>query len=115
MKQRCSKPQQPTEATSNTQTEAIPSAKASAEKWGTHMKTLQLSENLPDGPIDEKMHPCLETQRALLAGPVLNAEVGVTASPTLLFVISFVSTTPEREDEDHTDVVAEPNLRTIWA
>nr|GEW13451.1 hypothetical protein [Tanacetum cinerariifolium] len=49
----------------------------------------------------------------LLAGAVLNAEVGVMAIPTLPFVTAFVSTTPEREDEAHTDSMAEPNLRTI--
>nr|GEX51873.1 transposase (putative), gypsy type [Tanacetum cinerariifolium] len=47
----------------------------------------------------------------LLAGAVLNAEVGVTGAPTLPFVIASVSTTLEREDEDHTDVVVEPNLQ----
>ncbi|GJT50904.1 hypothetical protein Tco_0977061 [Tanacetum coccineum] len=51
----------------------------------------------------------------LLAGAVLNVEVGVTTIPTLPFVTAFVSTTPEREDGDHTDSVVELNLRTIGA
>nr|GEU48265.1 hypothetical protein [Tanacetum cinerariifolium] len=51
----------------------------------------------------------------LLAEAVLNAKVGVMAIPTLPFVTASVSTTPERGDEDHTDSVAEPNLRTIRA
>nr|GEU38892.1 hypothetical protein [Tanacetum cinerariifolium] len=51
----------------------------------------------------------------LLDEAVLNAEVGVTAIPALPFVIAFMSTTPEREDKDHTDSVAEPNLCTIGA
>ncbi|GJZ64938.1 hypothetical protein Tco_0621634 [Tanacetum coccineum] len=51
----------------------------------------------------------------LLAGAVLNIEVGVATIPTLPFVTAFVSTTPEREDGDHTDSVAELNLRTIGA
>nr|GEX42181.1 hypothetical protein [Tanacetum cinerariifolium] len=51
----------------------------------------------------------------LLVGVVLNAEVGVTAIPTLPFVTAFVSTMPEREDEAHIDFMAEPNLRSIGA
>ncbi|GKC63607.1 hypothetical protein Tco_1096205 [Tanacetum coccineum] len=53
--------------------------------------------------------------KRLLAGAVLNAEVGVTAIPTLPFVTTSVSSTPEREGGDHTNSVAEPNLRTIGA
>ncbi|GJY64368.1 hypothetical protein Tco_0465828, partial [Tanacetum coccineum] len=53
--------------------------------------------------------------KRLLAGAVLNAEVRVAAIPTLPFVTAFVSSTPEHEDGDHTDSVAEPNLRTIGA
>nr|GEW02826.1 transposase, MuDR, MULE transposase domain protein [Tanacetum cinerariifolium] len=55
------------------------------------------------------------TLRMLLVGVVLNAKVGVTAVPTLPFVTASVSTTLEREDGDHTDSVAEPNLHTIRA
>ncbi|GJX31531.1 hypothetical protein Tco_0241386 [Tanacetum coccineum] len=51
----------------------------------------------------------------LLAGAVLNAEVRGGAIPTLPFVTSSVFVMPEREDGDHTDFVAEPNLRTISA
>nr|GEX04224.1 hypothetical protein [Tanacetum cinerariifolium] len=51
----------------------------------------------------------------LLADAVLNAEVRVTALPTLPSMTAYVSTTPERGDEDHTNSVAEPNLRTIGA
>nr|GEV02431.1 transposase (putative), gypsy type [Tanacetum cinerariifolium] len=53
------------------------------------------------------------TLSRFFARAVLNAEVGVAAIPTLPFVTTFVSTTPEREDGDHTDFVAELNLRTI--
>nr|GEW88767.1 hypothetical protein [Tanacetum cinerariifolium] len=49
----------------------------------------------------------------LLVRAVLNAEVGVMAIPTLPFVAAYVSTTSDRDDEDHTNSVAEPNLRTI--
>ncbi|GJU23472.1 hypothetical protein Tco_1156814 [Tanacetum coccineum] len=49
----------------------------------------------------------------LLAGAVLNPEVGVTTMPTLPFVTASVSTTPEREDGDHADSLVGLNLRTI--
>ncbi|GKE69294.1 hypothetical protein Tco_1527366, partial [Tanacetum coccineum] len=39
----------------------------------------------------------------LLAGAVLNAEVRVAATPTLSFMSTSVSTTPEHEGGDHTD------------
>ncbi|GJV12824.1 hypothetical protein Tco_1354365, partial [Tanacetum coccineum] len=51
----------------------------------------------------------------LLAGAVLNAEVRGKAIPTLPFVTSSVSATPEHEDGDHTDSVVGLNLRTISA
>ncbi|GKG15153.1 hypothetical protein Tco_0354753, partial [Tanacetum coccineum] len=57
---------------------------------------------------------CFAIKR-LLAGPVLNAKVGVAAIPTLPIVTSSVSSTPEREVGDHTNFVAEPNLHTISA
>ncbi|GJU74729.1 hypothetical protein Tco_1266134 [Tanacetum coccineum] len=57
----------------------------------------------------------LSTIKRLLARAVLNAEVGVAAIPTLSFVTTSVSSTSEREAEDHTDSVAEPNLHTIGA
>ncbi|GJX33474.1 hypothetical protein Tco_0243329 [Tanacetum coccineum] len=53
--------------------------------------------------------------KRLLVGAMLNAEVGVAAIPTLPFVTAFISSMPEREGGDHTDYVAEPNLRTIGA
>ncbi|GJT56815.1 hypothetical protein Tco_0991869 [Tanacetum coccineum] len=49
----------------------------------------------------------------LLAGAVLNAEVGVVPIRTLPFMTTSVSTTLECEGGDHTDSVAKLNLRTI--
>ncbi|GKC80215.1 hypothetical protein Tco_1130989, partial [Tanacetum coccineum] len=51
----------------------------------------------------------------LLAGAVLNAEVRGEPVPTLPFVTSSVSATPEREDEHPADSVTGLNLRTICA
>ncbi|GKA82353.1 hypothetical protein Tco_0789101 [Tanacetum coccineum] len=51
--------------------------------------------------------------RKLLASSILNAEVGVAAIPTLPFVTSSVSATPEKDGDDFTDAVTGPNLRTI--
>ncbi|GJY30020.1 hypothetical protein Tco_0405787, partial [Tanacetum coccineum] len=51
----------------------------------------------------------------LLAGAVQNAEVRGEPIPTLPFVTSSVSATPEREDEAHTDSATGLNLRTIGA
>nr|GEY51535.1 hypothetical protein [Tanacetum cinerariifolium] len=51
----------------------------------------------------------------LLARAVLNVGVGIAAIPTLPFVTASVSTTSEREDGNHTDSMAEPNLCTIGA
>ncbi|GJS77621.1 hypothetical protein Tco_0727502 [Tanacetum coccineum] len=53
--------------------------------------------------------------KRLLSRAVLNAEVRVAAIPTLPFVTTSVSTTPERESGYHTDSVAELNLHTIGA
>ncbi|GKF69212.1 hypothetical protein Tco_0202269, partial [Tanacetum coccineum] len=53
--------------------------------------------------------------KRLLAGAVSNAKVEVAAIPTLPFVSASISSMPEREDGDHTNFVAEPNLRTIGA
>ncbi|GJV82478.1 hypothetical protein Tco_1522376 [Tanacetum coccineum] len=47
----------------------------------------------------------------LLVGAVLNAKVGVLTILTLPFVTASVSTMPEHEGGDHTDSVAEPNIR----
>nr|GEW15409.1 hypothetical protein [Tanacetum cinerariifolium] len=49
----------------------------------------------------------------LFAGAVKNAEVRGGVMPTLPFVTSFVSTTPEREGEDYIELLAGANLRTI--
>ncbi|GJT70003.1 hypothetical protein Tco_1029289 [Tanacetum coccineum] len=51
----------------------------------------------------------------LLAGVVLNSEVGVVALPTLPFISSSVSVTPEQEDGGQTDFMVEDNLQTITA
>ncbi|GJY64754.1 hypothetical protein Tco_0466214 [Tanacetum coccineum] len=51
----------------------------------------------------------------LLAGAMLNPEVGVVALPTLPFITSSVSVTPEQEDGDQTDFMAGANLRAINA
>ncbi|GKF07317.1 hypothetical protein Tco_0041541, partial [Tanacetum coccineum] len=67
----------------------------------------------PSGPsVVGKSRPTLQR---LLAGAVLNTEVEVAAMPTLPFVTASVSTTPEREDGDHTKSLAGLNLRTIGA
>nr|GFA76288.1 hypothetical protein [Tanacetum cinerariifolium] len=49
----------------------------------------------------------------LLAGAMMNAEVKGEPIPTLPFVTSSVSVTPEREGENHTDFMTGLNLRTI--
>ncbi|GKE01620.1 hypothetical protein Tco_1389603, partial [Tanacetum coccineum] len=51
----------------------------------------------------------------LLVGDVLNPEVGLAALPTLPFITSFVSVTPEREDGNQSYFIAGANLRTITA
>ncbi|GKC14167.1 hypothetical protein Tco_1010949 [Tanacetum coccineum] len=51
----------------------------------------------------------------LLAGAMLNPEVGIAALPTLPFVTSSVSATPEQEGEDQTGSMARANIRTITA
>ncbi|GKA35754.1 hypothetical protein Tco_0722245 [Tanacetum coccineum] len=51
----------------------------------------------------------------LLARAVLNPEVGVAALPTLPFITSSVSVTPEREDGNQSDFMARANLRIITA
>nr|GEW03017.1 hypothetical protein [Tanacetum cinerariifolium] len=51
----------------------------------------------------------------LFVGAVQNAEVRGELIPTLPFVTSFVSATPEHDGGDHTDSVTGPNLRTISA
>nr|GEV42487.1 hypothetical protein [Tanacetum cinerariifolium] len=51
----------------------------------------------------------------LLVGAVQHAEVRGGVMPTLPFVSSSVSTTPEREGEDYTELLAAANLRTLEA
>nr|GEU53852.1 hypothetical protein [Tanacetum cinerariifolium] len=51
----------------------------------------------------------------LLTRVVQHAEVRGMAIPTLPFVSSFVSTTPEREGGDYTEFLAGANLRTLEA
>ncbi|GKC92007.1 hypothetical protein Tco_1157449 [Tanacetum coccineum] len=51
----------------------------------------------------------------LLAEAVQNVVVRGEPIPTLPFVTSSVSSTPEREEEDHTDSLAGVNLRTVGA
>ncbi|GKG23510.1 hypothetical protein Tco_0391546, partial [Tanacetum coccineum] len=46
----------------------------------------------------------------LLVGAVLNPEVGVAALPTLPFITSIVSVTPERVDGNQYDFMAGANL-----
>nr|GEX03306.1 hypothetical protein [Tanacetum cinerariifolium] len=49
----------------------------------------------------------------LLAGAVQHAEVRGGVMPTLPFVSSSVSTTPEREGEEYTELLAAANLSTL--
>ncbi|GJZ40521.1 hypothetical protein Tco_0587084, partial [Tanacetum coccineum] len=51
----------------------------------------------------------------LLAGAVQNAAVRGEPVPSSPFVTSSVSTTPEREDERHTDTLAGDNLQSVTA
>ncbi|GJW76052.1 hypothetical protein Tco_0137734 [Tanacetum coccineum] len=51
----------------------------------------------------------------LVAGVVLNPKVGIAALPTLPFVTSSVSATPEPEGKDQTNFVAGANIQTITA
>nr|GEW61952.1 hypothetical protein [Tanacetum cinerariifolium] len=76
-------------------------------------KKLREDHETPSGTsVGDKSRSSLQS---LLAGAMFNVEVGVTAAPTFPFLTAYVSTTPEREDEGHTNSIAEPNLRTIGA
>ncbi|GJS00379.1 hypothetical protein Tco_0316887 [Tanacetum coccineum] len=76
-------------------------------------KKLRVDHNASIGPsIVGKSKSVLQR---LLAGVVLNPEVGIATLPTLPFVTSSVFATPEQEGEDQTDSVAGANLRTITA
>nr|GFA27933.1 hypothetical protein [Tanacetum cinerariifolium] len=86
---------------------------------GTQTEQGDFTKGGPDAniqPVIKAVNTVVEDATpVLLAGAVLNAEVRVTAVPTLPFVTAFVSTTLEHEDGDHTNSMAEPNLHTIWA
>ncbi|GKF88020.1 hypothetical protein Tco_0258897, partial [Tanacetum coccineum] len=76
-------------------------------------KKLREDQRISIGPsVASKSRSALQR---LLVGAVLNIEVGVVALPTLPFITSSVSVTPEREDGDQTDFMAGANLRTITA
>ncbi|GJX13492.1 hypothetical protein Tco_0205250 [Tanacetum coccineum] len=76
-------------------------------------KKLMEDHGTPSGTfVDGKSWSAI---KRLLAGAVLNAEVGVMAIPTLPFVTASVSSMPESEGRDHTNSMAEPNLCTIGA
>nr|GEU32154.1 hypothetical protein [Tanacetum cinerariifolium] len=53
--------------------------------------------------------------KRLLAGAVFNAEVEVAAIPTLPFMTTSISFTPEREGGDHIDSATGTNLHAIGA
>ncbi|GKC23084.1 hypothetical protein Tco_1025234 [Tanacetum coccineum] len=67
----------------------------------------------PSGPFVVGK-PRFAVQR-LLAGVVLNAEVRGEPIPTLPFVTSSLSATPERENKNPADSMTGPNLQTISA
>ncbi|GKB57861.1 hypothetical protein Tco_0914047 [Tanacetum coccineum] len=76
-------------------------------------KKLRDDHGTPGGPtVGSKSWSAVQ---CLLAGAVLNAKVRGEVIPTLPFVTSSVSATPEREDGDHTESFARTNLRTIGA
>ncbi|GJZ24663.1 hypothetical protein Tco_0562122 [Tanacetum coccineum] len=55
----------------------------------------------------------LSILKRLLTGVVLNAKVGIADVPTLPFITTSISTTPERNVHDHTDSVSGLNLRNV--
>nr|GEX39763.1 reverse transcriptase domain-containing protein [Tanacetum cinerariifolium] len=76
-------------------------------------KKLRDDNGAPSGPtVGGKSQSSIQH---LFTGAVQNAEDMGGAMPTLPFVTSFVSTTPEREGGDHTELLAGANLRTIRA
>nr|GFB68906.1 hypothetical protein [Tanacetum cinerariifolium]GFB68980.1 hypothetical protein [Tanacetum cinerariifolium] len=86
-----------------------------AEAGGSSHPPKKLREdhrNLSRPPIAGKSK--FAVQR-LLAGAVLNAEVRGDPIPTLPFVTSYVSATPEPEGGDHSDSMIRLNLWTISA
>ncbi|GKD65773.1 hypothetical protein Tco_1307881, partial [Tanacetum coccineum] len=84
-----------------------------SENLHTPPKKLREDHGISTGPsVAGKSRSALQR---LLVGAVLNPEVGVVALPTLPFITSSVSVTPEREDGGQTDFMAGANLRTITA
>nr|GEY53581.1 reverse transcriptase domain-containing protein [Tanacetum cinerariifolium] len=76
-------------------------------------KKLRDDYGAPGGPtVGGKSQSSIQR---LLAGAMQNVEVNGGAMPTFLFVSSSISTTPEREGEYHTELLAEVNLYTIGA
>ncbi|GKA27345.1 hypothetical protein Tco_0713513, partial [Tanacetum coccineum] len=76
-------------------------------------KKLKEDHGTPSGaPVGGKSKSVVQR---FLARAVQNAEVRGEPISTLPFVTSFVSATPEREDEGHTDSAIGLNLRTIGA
>nr|GEZ00305.1 hypothetical protein [Tanacetum cinerariifolium] len=77
------------------------------------LKKLKENHGTPSGPsVAGKSR---STVQRLLAGALLNVEVMGEPIPTLPFVTSSISATPERGGEDHTESVTGLNLRTISA
>nr|GEZ12394.1 hypothetical protein [Tanacetum cinerariifolium] len=82
--------------------------------WSSHpLKKLREDHRTPSGPSIAGTYR--STVQRLLARVVLNAEARGDLIPTLPFVTSFVSATPERECNDHTDSMTGLYLRTISA
>ncbi|GJT33292.1 hypothetical protein Tco_0923711 [Tanacetum coccineum] len=76
-------------------------------------KKLREDHGTPSGPyVAGKSRSAVQR---LLAGAVLNVDFRGEAIPTLPFVTSSISATPEREGGDHTNFVVGPNLQTISA
>ncbi|GKA58098.1 hypothetical protein Tco_0757286 [Tanacetum coccineum] len=76
-------------------------------------KRLREDHGAPGGPaVGGKSWSMVQR---LLAGAVQNAEVKGEAMSSLPFVTSFVSTTPEHENGDHTESLAGADLHTIGA
>ncbi|GKF17381.1 hypothetical protein Tco_0062299, partial [Tanacetum coccineum] len=76
-------------------------------------KKLRGDHSTPGGPsVAGKSRSAVQR---LLAGALLNPKVGIAALPTLPFVTSTLSDTPEHEGGDHTDSVTGAYLRTISA
>ncbi|GKB13789.1 hypothetical protein Tco_0847712 [Tanacetum coccineum] len=76
-------------------------------------KKLRKDHGIPVGTsVSGKSMPVIQR---LLVGAVQNAAVRGEPVPSLPFVTSSVSTTPEREDERHTDTLAWANLETVTA